>query len=692
MSDSGIDLEFDVAGHPGGQASSVSLDVLASATLDLPGLTLAVEKLRASLSLGLSLVDGRLGLTPPTLQITPPAGASAQLGLPGFGGGGYLAHDGDEWSGALSAQLGPVSISGFGLLTTDRFSMLVLLAAEFIPPIQLSFGFTLVGIGGLVGINRHPDTDALTAAVSSGALSDLLFPSDPVADAPRLLPTLDACFPYSSGDFIVGPMLKLGWGTPTLVAATLGVLVGSDGVVIVGRIALTLPFEEAALIRLQALVLGIINADGLAIDASLAGSQIVGIPVEGDIRLRIRTGSDALFAFSAGGFHPAFTPPEGMAGMARIGAELSPGPILRTRLGLYLAVTSDSVQFGAHIEMEAGFDGFGISGHFDFDALIILDPFGFTVDFSAGVSIECADFTLASIDLGGHFSGPSPWRISAHASISILFFSVDVDLPELTWGSADPPPLPPARDPLAVLLHEIGVPGNWTATSRDVPALVQLAPGVAADQAAIHPMAELAFRESAVPLDIELQLMDGLPLGTPVTLTAAAAGGDPALVGVVADFVPSQFRTADDKARLAGAGYASFDGGFDVDPTGARTGPQPQGRDDIRPKTAVVGVEYFVPYRIGAALTVGLVTGIGHTAVPAVAPAPLFSLRDPGSPVVADVLDLAVAVPAATAALAASGNAGVTEGLLTAAAGTGAASARNLGGQDLQVARAWELA
>ena len=446
--DNSVQIGLDVAGHPGLRESSVSLDVVASADLDLAGLRLAVDKARLAVSLSVAI--GAEGpVLRPAFALHPPEGASAALDLPGFSGGGYLAKRGEEWQGALAASLGPVSVSGFGVLTTDEFSMLVLLAAEFTPPLQLSFGFTLVGVGGLVGINRRPDTDALRRAATSGDLSNLLFPHDPVADAPHLLPVLSACFPYSEGDVVVGPMMKLGWGTPTLVAATLAVLVSGDGVVVVGRLAITLPVE-------QALVLVTIDGDGLALDATLTGSQIVGLPVEGDIKVRIRGGSDALFAFSAGGFHPSFPVPEGMGGMKRIGTELSPGGFLRARLGAYLAVTTNSVQLGAHAELEAGIGGFGIRGHFDFDALVVFDPFGFQVDFSAGVSIECADFEVGSIELDGHLSGTSPWRIRGHAEIDILFFSVGVDIPEITFGSPDVTPLPPARDPLAVLAHELG--------------------------------------------------------------------------------------------------------------------------------------------------------------------------------------------------------------------------------------------
>ena len=695
-----IDVGLDVAGHPALKDSSVSLDVVASANLDLPGLSLAVDKARLSLTLGVAFGATGPALTP-GFALFPPEGASAELDLPGFTGGGYLGHHGDEWQGALAANLGPISVSGFGILTTEKFSMLVLLAAEFTPAIQLSFGFTLVGVGGLVGINRRPDTDAIRAAASSGDLSNLLFPHDPVADAPHLLPVLSTCFPYSEGDIVVGPMMKLGWGTPTIVAATLAVLVSSDGVIIVGRLAITLPFEQAAIIRLEALVLVTIDADGLALDATLANSQIVGLPVEGDIKVRIRGGDDALFAFSAGGFHPSFPPPEGMGGMKRIGTELSPGDFLRARLGAYLAVTTNSVQFGAHAELEAGIDGFGIKGHFDFDALIIFDPFGFQVDFSAGVSIECADFEVGSIELDGHLSGTSPWRIRGSAHIDILFFSVGVDIPEITFGSPDAAAMPPARDPLAVLAHELAVPANWTATSRDVPHLAQLRPGVAEDHAAVHPMAEVAFRQSAVPLDIELQRMDGVPLPAATTLQVAAKPGAATLQMLQDQFPPSQFRTQDDKARLSSSGYAHFDAGFDVDPQGGKCGGAPQGRDDIHPEISVLAADYFIPKRI-CALAEDVVTGVGHTMVPKPPMEPFLTLRDPGVAVIATVDHLRDATATLADAYAGSGDSAMASaagsvGLAARHAGVASTLIAGLAASDpmaaagLQVARAWEV-
>jgi len=681
-----FDLEFDVSGHPAARSSSLRLDAAASASLALPGLSLAVDKLLASLGIAVQLdAAGGLRLTP-SLVVDQPEGARGALDLPGFTGGGALAHTGDEWRGALWASLGPISVTGFAVISAEGgFSLLVLVQAQFDVPIQLSFGFTLAGVGGLVGINRRPDVPALFAAASSGDMSRLMFPTDLAGEADHLLPVLSACFPRSAGSIVVGPVLKLGWGTPTLVAATVGVLASNQGVVVVGRVAITLPFEQLALIRLEAVVMGTITGNGLTLGASLTNSQIVGLPVEGDIRLRMRTGDGAVFAFAAGGFHPQFTPPDGMSGMRRIGTEISPGPALRARLGAYVAVTTNSVQFGAHAELEAGFDGFGIKGHFDFDALIVFDPFGFMVDFGAAVSVECADFDVCSISLSGHLSGTSPWRIRGHASFSVLWWDVDVDIPELTWGDAEPAPLPPARDPFEVLAREIGLPANWTATSRQVPHLARLAPGVADDHAAVHPMAEIAFVQSTVPIDLPLQRMDGVPLPAPVTLTALIDNIRPGTS--TAQFVPAEFLDIDATAALTGAGYATFAAGFEFDPAGADV-PDEVIERSVDPETWVLGVEHRLWL-----LSVTLVpaaptfpTAIGHTVFPASTVIPLIRLADPGAPV---VTTRAALVDIGDYLVDASGNAAV--GVMALADLDAGANGSVSDERALQLARAWEL-
>ena len=49
-----------------------------------------------------------------------------------------------------------------------------------------------------------------------------MFPHDVIANAPRIISDLRAIFPPQEGTFLIGPMAKLGWGTPTLVSLSLG--------------------------------------------------------------------------------------------------------------------------------------------------------------------------------------------------------------------------------------------------------------------------------------------------------------------------------------------------------------------------------------------------------------------------------------------------------------------------------------
>ena len=696
--------ELDVA--PGGSVDKlVRVDLTAAAALDLPGIKASVEGIGLGVVLGIDLARaGQLGFIDFTVVFVPPTGMSAELDLPLVSGGGYLALTDTELRGVITANMGFVRVTGFGILGRQEFSLLVLLAAEFEPGIQLSFGFTLVGVGGLIGINRRADTNQLSAAVSSGDLSRLLFPRDPVAEAGHLLDVLSNCFPYASGGVVIGPMFKLGWGTPTIIAATLGVIVDTSGgrVIIVGRVAVTLPIEDAALIRIEALVLGWADGTGIGIDGSLANSNIVGMPIQGDIRIRLLTAPRGLFAISAGGFHPAFTPPEGMGGMRRLSMDLSPSPILSIRFEAYFALTSSAVMFGARIDITAGIDGFGIRGSATFDALITWEPaFGFDARLTASVSIECADFDVASIDLFAELSGVAPWRIRGHASFSILWWDVDIDVPDITWGP-QPANVPPARDPLQVLVEAIGRPENWTKATASIPSLAMLRPGAADDEAAVHPLAPFELRQSTIPIDTELQRVDGVRLPQPVTLHVDLDGGAPAVVRE--QFAPSRFFDVDAATQIGSAGFVDLPGGFDFGVAGV-VAPDPRSRRSTYEQKVLMNE---APWLTTVLVDFGLLAG-AHAARPStavVAPHRPVAFREPYA-VVVGTANLQDATGAFAAALGAGGNAaaaGVIGASFAASAGSAATSGpvaqhlvQRLATADppaaaaFQVAAAWEV-
>ena len=100
------------------------------------------------------------------------------------------------------------------------------MSIEFIPPIDLTFGFTLNAVGGVIGIEHRLDTDALRASLADGALDHIMFPADPVAAAPGdPRPRSRRCSRWTQGSIVIGPMIEVGWGRPvSFLTAQVGVI------------------------------------------------------------------------------------------------------------------------------------------------------------------------------------------------------------------------------------------------------------------------------------------------------------------------------------------------------------------------------------------------------------------------------------------------------------------------------------
>ena len=79
-------------------------------------------------------------------------------------GGGFLEQQGNTFGGALDLTLGAVEVKAVGLLTIGGdtgFALVIVMSVEFFPAIDLSFGFTLNAVGGIVGIQHVLVVDAL---------------------------------------------------------------------------------------------------------------------------------------------------------------------------------------------------------------------------------------------------------------------------------------------------------------------------------------------------------------------------------------------------------------------------------------------------------------------------------------------------------------------------------------------------
>jgi hypothetical protein len=335
----------------------------------------------------------------------------------------------------------------------------------------------------------------------------ILFPTNIVANAARIISDLRAFFPPQNGTFLIGPMAKLGWGTPTLVSLSLGVIIQipPGNIAILGVLRVILPDQKAGVLKLQVAFIGAVEFDKQRawFFASLFDSRVLLMTLEGGMGVLVGWGADATFVISVGGFHPQFQPPPLPFPIPdRLAINILNTPVARIRVMAYFAVTSNTVQFGAKAELFFGFDGVSVEGHLAFDALFQFSPFHFIIEISASVSLKVFGVGLFSVRLRGSLEGPTPWRFAGAASISFFFFEVSVDF-EKTWGEGADTTLP-ATAAMPLLAAEFAKESNWKADlpvgSAVLVSLRQLE--AVADGLVLHPLGELRVSQRAVPLGI----------------------------------------------------------------------------------------------------------------------------------------------------------------------------------------------
>ena len=191
----------------------------------------------------------------------------------------------------------------------------MIVSAE-IPPVQLGLGFMLVGVGGLLGINRTVAVEALRAGLKTGALGAVLSPPDPKANVGQLVASLAGLFPPAAGRHVFAPTARIVWGSPTQITIELCLVLELPApvrLVALGRLRALLPDEREAIVRIQVDVLGVIDFDRAeaAVDATLVDSRLAQFALTGDMALRMSWGAQPSFLLAVGGFHPRFAAPPG---------------------------------------------------------------------------------------------------------------------------------------------------------------------------------------------------------------------------------------------------------------------------------------------------------------------------------------------------------------------------------------------
>lgn len=553
----------------------IRFEASVDAALSLGPLHLSVEGLGLQASLNASK-DSGLGKF--ELALRPPMGIAISLETGPIVGGGYLYFDEEkqEYTGALQLEIAEkLSVSAFGLLTTKMpdgspgYSLLILIATEFASPIQLGYGFTLSGVGGLVGANRTAATEALRAGLRTGTLGSLLFPNDAARNAPQIVSDLGTVFPPAQGRYVFGPMVRLGWGTPNLLKLDLAVILELPEPVrllLLGRLSVVLPNERDAVVRLQLDSFGTYNFDNgdVALDAVLFDSEVAGFPVTGEMALRASFGDRPHFALAIGGFHPSFPVPSGFPALQRTSISLSNDNNPRLLLAAYLAITTNTVQFGAEVDLYAKTGPFSIEGNLGFDVLIHFDPFGLAATLDASVALKCKGKVLTSVMLDMNLTGPSPWHAWGKARFHLLFVSGSVHF-DKTIGRDSPPPRPAQVELRPLLEIALREPGNWAAQlpPGEHP-LVTLcdSKGSTENLVLIHPLAELQVNQRVMPLDFEIMRFGNTFPAKENKFNLEVVDFQDHIEPTTAYFAPAQFMEMSDQEKLCAPSFQKLTSGI----------------------------------------------------------------------------------------------------------------------------------
>jgi hypothetical protein len=508
-----------------------------------------------------------------------PTGGGVQITAQGVTGGGFFNYDEgppERYSGALALKIaGSFDVSAFGIYEKTplgKISLVVVIGVRFTPGIQLGYGIAIAGFGGLLGINRRADTDALRLRICSGTAGNLLFPDDPINNAPEILDDLQAFLPAADGVYVFGPTAQLTWiklgGGFQLVTVSLGIFIelpGPTKIILVGvvRIAISTSSKaKDALLQIRLDLIGVLDftKKTLEFDASLVESQLLQVfQITGDAAFRLGWGDQPYIALTIGGFHPDYNPaPMQFPKLERLAMTYGSkdNAYLTMRGETYFAVTTNTLQFGTHLEMGLKALGLEALGWVSLDVLIQFSPFHFSAALEAGFAVRFHGISLASVTLRGSITGPGPIVISGSLHIELLFFDVSWQ-DTFTLGEAAAAAAAAVSSVVQALQSELTENSNLSGDGGDDVEVIRQAEA-SDDYAVVSPLGRLAWSQRRVPLDTLVERFENVPLETSQSVHLQVAG---ATDSVREWFSPGSFTSLNQSEALNRASFDRLPGG-----------------------------------------------------------------------------------------------------------------------------------
>ena len=478
-----------------------------------------------------------------------------------------------EFGGVVQLQILKVGVYAIVVLSPDPFSLVLVMGVRFPTPIELSFGFTLNGVGGLIALDRGIDLDALRQGMKEHVIDRMLFPDDPVSEAPTLLDKVAHVFPPRPGAFVFGPIAELGWGSQAkFVEIKVGVVLALPEFmfVILGSLRVRVPTKEMPITDIRADVYVAVTEDHLELYARMRDSKIGEIKISGDLGLYIGWTGGGAFELSLGGYHPEYAQLTGekprLKDLDRITIDISPVKVLKIQIKAYFALTAGSVQLGIRGDLWADFKIASAHAWLQLDMLFVWSPrFLFKVSIDVGVEIEVLGFSFASVQFRGSLEGTTPYKLQGHVRIDVWFLpTFDEDLGPIVWGE-QPRPLAPKVDALRLVADAMNEEDAWKIGLPDHAAeLVTLAEVDDVPGRMAHPMAALEVVQSVVPLGVKISHVgespvkaDMVTMGDPSTSAGALAAVSEAPTA----FAPGHYFDLTGEKLLARSGFEDLVGG-----------------------------------------------------------------------------------------------------------------------------------
>lgn len=567
-------------GNLSGSFGDLGMTLGSTFALDFSCLTMSFENLGISFDINFLKPDGSLGDYDFSGSFKFPNGIGISIETPVVKGAGLISYDKSEGTlfSALSLEVlkkftvGCIIDADLGVKDGHYFSLVALISTSFSPGIPLGMGFSLNGVGGCLGLNRKYDADAVSGGVRSGVFGSVFFVDNVMNHLTEMKTAVKQFFPEKKKQFFLGVLCKICF--EPVVTCEFGLLIQAPDPTSIGIVgALKVRVGDTNLIKINVYFFGEIDFDkGLRFDASIVDSEIVGLKLEGDMAFRLFWGGPYKgFGLSIGGFHPAYKPEEGLKfapNMRRLSLSLN-YDIVKIKLETYLAVTSNSFQIGARLDLKVGWEKFGLIGYAGFDALFVFKPFRFSFSLEVGVAVMVGSAKLFSVDLALSVEGPAKWRVKGKAYFTVLFIPVKCKF-SLAWGDS---PKEERRATIAVwkdiLLPEILRDNNWITSSAE-----QNNDGKEKDENAmltLQPNDTFSFNQSAVPFDYPMDLCnDALPEDyTSFRLKKVSIIVDNEEFSLETsylnnDFAPSLYKKLSNKERLSNPSYESVTSGFEA--------------------------------------------------------------------------------------------------------------------------------